>query len=284
MPTKHKNISKRVKMNPGVNAKIILISGHPRSGTTLIENIFNSHPDIYLTHEFGNFFQLDCPFHNYFSFILRRLNWIRNRPIRLDKMLHGNFVNRRVRIFNNLIFSVRYLLKIKKHCDKMVTLETVREALKDLFPHKIFIGDKTPYYIFHLNDIPPQDNVLHFIIYRDCRDVVSSTLIRARNIWGGQLAEQNDTAEKVVRKWLHAIKIMEMYADRIHAIRYEDLIFEPDKTLKNVAKYLKVDPNKFNKNLIRSTSIGKYQNLLPKQDLEIVYDIAGPVMKKLGYV
>lgn len=49
-----------------------IIAGHIRSGTTLLRNLCNSHPDITVTMEFGNFDGLGCSHAAYIRYILRR--------------------------------------------------------------------------------------------------------------------------------------------------------------------------------------------------------------------
>jgi hypothetical protein len=132
--------------------------------------------------------------------------------------------------------------------------------------------------------MPCRGDIRQLIMYRDCRDVVSSSLVRARTFWKGPLADQYNTAEKIIRSWLRAIEIMKDNMGKIHAIRYEDLIHESAKTLKSAAEFLNIDSNGFDKKMIHPQSIGKHKNLISEQDLDMIRRVAGPAMKELGYL
>src|SRR6266540_3137780 len=95
-------------------------------------------------------------------------------------------------------------------------------------------ADKTPRYALTLPFIDrlfPTCQVVHVI--RDGRDVVASHRVR----WG-YLA-----ALKAVRKWPHYVHSARaagaaMTPDRYHELRYEDLVSEPEKTLRELLDFL----------------------------------------------
>ncbi|MBA3562613.1 MAG: sulfotransferase [Gammaproteobacteria bacterium] len=56
---------------------VLLIAGHPRSGTTLLRRLCNAHPDIALTHEVGTFLYLGSSYKEYRRQLIRR-SWDRS--------------------------------------------------------------------------------------------------------------------------------------------------------------------------------------------------------------
>jgi hypothetical protein len=54
--------------------------------------------------------------------------------------------------------------------------------------------------------------------------------------------------------------------------------------LESLATYLHVDPAQFDHNIVRPTSIGKFEHGLSGEQLEPILDIAGPTLTRLGYL
>ena len=77
--------------------------------------------------------------------------------------------------------------------------------------------------------------------------------------------------------------LTDRHRDTLCVMRYEDLIKDKDRELKVLGEWLGVDPAGFDAEMIRDTSIGKYENGLSDEDLRMVMDIAGPTMAKMGY-
>ena len=124
------------------------------------------------------------------------------------------------------------------------------------------------------------------MIFRDSRDVASSTLHGYCTKWRGRSWTVSvDTAEKVAARWIRSIEIIERNRDKIHIIRYEDLIREPGAELERLGRWLRVDPCLPVEEVsrIRENSIGKYKTGLTREELDAVMKITGPVMEKLGY-
>ena len=143
-------------------------------------------------------------------------------------------------------------------------------------------GDKTPEYVNHLETLSQIPRLHCVIIYRDCRDVVSSYLKRVP-IWRNQ-EFQAHTVEEVVERWVHAVEVMEKYRDRIHVIRYESLVQEPVQELESLGRLLQIDPGGFPAKMIQADRIGKHKNHLTDAEVSNLMKIAGPAMVRLGYV
>ena len=83
---------------------------------------------------------------------------------------------------------------------------------------------------------------------------------------------------------MHAIEIMERHADKLHIVRYEDLVQQPQSVLKTLASWLGVDAGGFPTYLIRDISVGKHHDGLSDDELTTVMNIAGPTLARFGYV
>lgn len=258
---------------------VLLIGGHQRSGTTLLHAICNHHPDIALTLEFGNFIHVGIPYGLYGKKILERWWNLRHRPINATRD-RGRW-NRA----QNLIFALEFLVKIHKWPLDRVNITDLEAALRSMSPSAKIVGDKYPDYVFLLDRLTREKGLSLLMVYRDCRDVVSSTLRKARTEWRSRpFARKADTAEKAARRWLRAIKLLERHAGQVHTIRYEALVQDPTPHLRALGKWLGVDPGGFPEEIITDTSIGKFKDVLSAQELDAVLNIAGPTMARLGYL
>lgn len=262
---------------------MLLISGHQRSGTSLLRHLCHDHPQIAVTHELGVMLSVDQPYRQYCDQILRRWrrklfrNWIVVPP-------PWRRVHSRMDILRGHLFTARYLWYLHRHCDGIVRSGLVNETLAHLFPTKNIIGDKENGYVFRLDNLISVPGIKIVIIYRDCRDVTSSFLIQARTSWRGQAwVAGADTAEGAARRWVRAIDAMERYAGQVHVIRYEDLVRQPDQEFAILADWLGVDAAGFHSAAVRDKSVGKYRCGLSDRELDAVIAVAGPTMARLGY-
>jgi len=269
-----------ITYQPGVSPKILIVGGMPRSGTTMLKNLFNTHPDVCVTGEFKNFNRLGL---NYFQHLrhVRRNRW-HNRIIPFQ--VSGQYRNLGSSAWN-LQFIARYVLALLPHAHKPIDIETVRRVLHQLFPDKAIVGDKYPRYWMQLDCFTQISGVYPVMIYRDCRDVVQSTLRMVRGQWAGkQFTTSIDTPEKIATSWVECIAALERNADKIFSIRYETLVCEPDGILQDLGKWLDIDPYLFTRELIHAASIGKYRGTLTFEQITQIETIAGATMERLGYV
>ena len=269
--------------------RLLLIGGRPRSGTTLLRDLCDAHPDIMLTHEFGTFAALNEPYRVYRKRILG--TW-RAQPILQCRTFRPRPTMSRSRRWaistRGHVFAIRYLRKIRRYRPGPIDLSAVEETLREVFPGAGLLGDKMPEYVHLLDKLAPTTGLSSVMIYRDCRDVTSSHLKLARTSWRNQWwIRDQDTAEKVAKLWVAALEMMERHRDKIHIIRYEDLVRGPKRELTALAEWVGVDPAGFPEGIsngVRDDGIGKHRNGLSEQELETVMNIAGPTMARLGYV
>jgi hypothetical protein len=251
----------------------LIVTGHQRSGTTLLARLLNAHPEVRITGEFGNFLEIGAPRSRYIRRQLKRWVGIVVRGWRRNVAIQSNR------------FVLQYLKRIMAAGGSGVTAEIIDQTLHELLPGAKVVCDKYPEYIWDLDVLASAPGLSTLVIYRDCRDVTSSTLVRARGDWRRMplFVRKLDTAEKVARRWVKAIDLMEAQRDKLFMMRYEELATNPGETLGQLSAWLGIDPAGFDAQRISSRSIGKYQRGLTHAELDTVMKIAGPTMSRLGY-
>jgi len=262
----------------------LIITGHQRSGTTLLSRLCSVHPEISMTNEFGNFLCLGQPYPKYAGRLLKRWGGVAARGWPLAENFTERGPRRTVLQQNNL-FIWRYLTRVNARRGQIFSADVIDEVLREVLPAAHVVGDKYPEYIFSLDELIVDENLLCLVIYRDCRDVTSSTLVRARNQWRRMpiFVRKVNTAEKIAHRWVKAIEMMEKYRDRLFLLRYEELVQEPKKPIAELSQWLGIDPDGFQVERISARSIGKYRRGLTPEELATVMEIAGPTMSRLGY-
>ena len=180
---------------------------------------------------------------------------------------------------------LRYLFKMREYRGEIIDVSSIEATLQSMFPKARIVGDKYPAYVFMLNQLTAAEGLSRVIIYRDCRDVTSSTLKKVRIDWRNKpFAEKLNTAEKVAKRWVHAMELMERNVDYLYPIRYEDFVRDPKRTAEALGRWLGVDPMRFPTHFIKDSSVGKYKGDLTNDELATVMEIAGPVMARVGYL
>lgn len=259
---------------------ILIISGHQRSGTTLLRQICDSHPEICVTNEFACFADVG---HGYIHSVRARLaQW---------RLVNGRWAYESVHTHNprkhwaNLNFTLTYLRRLAIHFTGRLTVPAVADTLKYQFPGAKFVGDKWPQYMPLLPDLVQAEQVKIVVIYRDCRDVTSSFLEKVRTEWRTRPWAPNvDSAPKIAQNWVEKIDIMEQIADQIHIIQYESLLTEPERVMGELGAWLGVDPNGFKWPKLNPATIGKHLYGLTEKELAEVWAVAEKTMTRLGYV
>ncbi|MFN2298886.1 MAG: sulfotransferase family protein [Anaerolineales bacterium] len=258
---------------------LLLLTGHQRSGTTILRILLNSHPDISITNEFNNLQRVGADRLRYSRHILKRLWHLRERR---DNFSSGT--DRPSRWWENAWYIFRYLMRIHLSASWRIGYPEAETAMRSLYPGHRWVGDKYPDYIWDLDQHSAARDLTCIVIFRDGRDVVSSALEKARTTWKNKrYARHFDTPEKSATRWVKAIQIMEQCSGGIFSIRYERLVKEPETTARELGDLLGVDPAGFPLKRILDTNIGKHRSLLTAEELAIVERIAGPTLSRLGY-
>lgn len=266
----------------------LMICGHPRSGTTLLRNLCHLHPDVAVTNEFGAFKHLGASYAEYSGYVRDR--W-RAKGLAGHKTLVtvGPHVRRALplHLARRHAFTARYLFGLWTARARTPDVSLVDGLYRASFPGARVCGDKLPDYVFDLDEYVAMDGLSIVAIYRDCRDVASSALQKARVDW-----QKNDrgsydrmrSPERIADRWVRSIELMEKHRRRIHIIQYEELVRKPREVLPALAAFLGVEADGFPMDRVRDKSIGRYRERLSEDELSVVEDLAGPTMRRLGYV
>jgi hypothetical protein len=254
-----------------------IIGGHPRSGTTMLFELFRRHPEIGITGEFRCFQRLGVPFPEHVAGL--QTKWYRKSFIR-------HIGPRSPWVFNLLsgIFLARYLFLLRTRVGpRLVTAEDVADVLGVIF-RKPLVGDKYPRYIFKIDKFCKLPDMKRVMIYRDGRDVVSSFLYQLRTRWKGlPISEKGLTVRDITLKWVDSIEKTERNRERLFVIRYEDFVNDPSPILRQLAGYLNIAPDGFSSKKIHDRSIGKFQTGLTRDELREVMEFGGETLERLGY-
>ena len=248
--------------------ELLVITGHQRSGTTMLNAVCDAHPDIMMTFEFENLV-LPQPYATHVRKI--RKDWWKRRIITAGRTVTAKKLN-------SFVFLVGYLFWLWVYSrGETVTSEAMRKTLHRIFPKHRVIGDKYPRYVWQLSSFD-QPHTKYVFIYRDGRDVLQSVLNRS---WADS---RFDRIQDTAAYWVEAIEIMGRNREQLLMIRYEDMVTNPQSELKRLADYLGVDAAGFDHEMIRSSSIGKYKEFLTEEQLAEFMAVAGPTLERLGYL
>jgi hypothetical protein len=258
---------------------LLMVTGHQRSGTTILRILLNSHPEIAVTNEFANLKYVRRSRALYSAYILRQIFAIASKGRTFNL-----YRNESTPIGDNLRFIGRYLLRIQDTRGWRFGFAGAESALNRLFPDRRWVGDKYPDYIWNLKYFADTSKLTCIVIYRDARDVVSSTLVNARTVWKDRhFVHAFDTPQKVAARWVKSIELMEQCAGKIITVRYERLMLEPSAVADELGKSLGVNPAYFPIQILRGASIGKHREYLDRGEVAVVESIAGNTLARLGY-
>jgi hypothetical protein len=263
-----------------VSGNPIFIGGVPRSGTTLLRVILDTHPRIVCGTE------------------LRAVNALASlwssADLHSGRMLHEAYAlpPDSVRaVFSELILS--FLLPSWKASGK---------------PR---IAEKTPSNILvfpELRQLFPDSPLIH--VLRDVRDVVASRLERDRESAGAAF-DAVATARLRAREWATTMQIRRRMledanlASAYYELRYEDLVAQPENTLRGLFEFIgeRFDPDvlgfhRVARNVsgteewsaqavqrsIFKSSVGRWRTVLGRAEIEAIFDEAADASRELGYV
>lgn len=187
----------------------IVVLGAPRSGTTYLREIIDSHPQIAMTNE------------------VRLLEWL-HRSLLETKDDRALFAQREA--------FVEFLLKELP--------DMVRRYYRNLAPEARWWGDKNPHYAEHeatlqtISTVFPGTRFIHIV--RDPRAVIASLLSKTHDD-GAPWIEAQDAHVLVGTHLGNASKFGAGHDDALfHEIRYEDLVADDEGMARSLFEWLEI--------------------------------------------
>lgn len=202
----------------------LFITGYMRSGTTLLGNIVDRHPDISI---FVESFFIPRYYYGQVAF------WPLSREANRARLAHAIATEERS-VVNAVEVDEQEVARAAKPHLSSVLDEVLGRWARDRGAPRW--GDKTPGYLAKLpvlKRIFPDARFIH--IYRDGRDVLLS--VRSLVRWTGW----DTNAARVARDWeqtlARARRWGERHPDRYLEVQYEQLIGDPGPVVKEVAEF-----------------------------------------------
>ncbi len=252
--------------------KPVFVTGFHRSGTTLIEQILASHPDIGAAGELAAIPPLEATLSGNAG----------NLPAALERLLARN--------------DARPLLDLRK--EYLARLMTQGD-----FSGKRWVIDKSLFNMLHLPLIHllfPESPVIH--VLRHPMDSVLSVFSQ-NFLWGSDWSlTMPGTAQAFERTWRHVERLVPPMAElRYMRVRYEDTIAQADASIRGMLAFIGADYDPAcldfheNKRVARtasyeqisrplySTSVERYLNYMPHIEPGVIATLR-PVAASMGYL
>ncbi len=217
-----------------VNKGPVFIVGAPRSGTTLLQYMLRSHPNISMPTGESHFF---IPLMKNEE-VYGDLSQLENIKKVLLKMYEQgkNFLETDL---HGVSFNVDLMAEKMKEC-KVHSMADIFNALYTFNAEgegKSRWGDKTPYYVLHiplLKNMFPDAQFIHII--RDGRDCALSMFDRHPDF--GVI-----NVYHAAKYWQQYVEVGEIEGNKLESkdymsVRYEDLLVQPEESLKKVCDFL----------------------------------------------
>lgn len=250
----------------------VFVVGCPRSGTTMLSGLLRNTPwgAPFETHFITKYFSQLPNYGDLSEFAnFRRLmrNILSERPVQQWRLEVD------IAAFHKSLESFAYGHIV----DQLCRLHTAREGFTSW-------GDKTPFYVNHLDVIHalfPESRIIHIV--RDGRDVALSLM---RKEWGpanvytcAQLWKQCNTQQSIC----HRLAESGLY----HVVRYEDLLDEPQHELSTVLDFL---GEPYQADLlsdltagVKRTNYDKWRTELTPRQIAVFESVAGGELEEFGY-
>ena len=242
-----------------------LLLGHPRSGTTLLREIINRHPVLFIPPENGAIRKMIG------SFGLCRANeWEYVVDTILSRFSQGYEFGH----WNIDLSSVkRKLLELETRQRNLTAIFNAlyREYGENHAAGSVRWGDKsTPghyYYLTKLNTVFPNAKYIHIV--RDGRDSAASC-VRA--------GFYDNSPEKAAYAWSDNVRICREFGaglgvNRFYSLKYEDLVREPETEIRKICLFLQEEyyPQ------MLSANVSKYDKSPDIQLLEQHANVLNPI-------
>ncbi len=271
----------------------LFIVGSARSGTTLLQYMLRSHPEISLPTGESHFF---IPFYK------RRKEYGDLTNIRNIKSLLTDLYKTKKPFFDEEMHGIRFdadTLASQMHLEGR---SSVPEIISGIFEANAIAegksrwGDKTPYYILHLDtllEMFPNAQFVHLI--RDGRDCALSMLERKKDLKIFNIYHAAHTWNKYVKS---GQDFGHRNPDSYFELRYEDILDRPNQTIQGLCAFLNIEFNKSVINFKKSDGSGKtpllakplqqsnqakWRSKMTKRQLTVFESLAGNTLEENDY-
>ncbi|MFA5417111.1 MAG: sulfotransferase [Bacteroidales bacterium] len=285
-------------MNPLTEIPFLFIVGRPRSGTTLLRTLFDAHTNVVMPPE--------CQFVvNLYGKYGKKSNWSKKdlKQFYDDLLIQWRFKS--WKMDNQQL--MENLLKNEGPNSYGNICKTVYSTYQSVFPKEkiLLFGDKNPGYAIYtrrLLKIFPNARFIHII--RDYRD----NFVSVKNV-----DFELSIPSSVGLKWVYFYQKVHRDARKnpsaYYHIRYEDLVSEPEKTLKSLCEFAGIEyqpeilnfhdkkddmlkvyspavMNTYHASLfkkINTSRIGLWEKQLTDDEVKLLDYTIGPLAEQAGY-
>lgn len=209
---------------------MFFILGRPRSGTTLLASLFDAHPNVILPFE--------CPLIiNIYTKYANIKNWDKKTLLKL----YSDVLNQRK--FDTWMIDLEKLKSDILLCEGKNSFETIIKVIYSNFKSFFdkteikIIGDKNPVYSIYpekLIKLFPDAKFIH--LTRDYRDNILSIK---------KVDFEAPITSLLAFRWKFATKrilnVIKQYPDSFYTVKYEDLVVDPPKVLKDLCEFINID-------------------------------------------
>lgn len=294
----------------------VFILGYPKSGTSLLTALLDSHPELVVLPEESDYYNVIWPYARMLNYLWRASRNKKNVLLlrKITKSTHiknlfrgkvledisGNldYANFNGQRFQDILFTNIKRSKNFRRRDILVNLISAYfetdSNLNQNFKKQFWV-EKTPRHLWHISSILRDFPQAKFIfIYRDPRD----NYVSYKKKWGDKL-----TPLAFAKAWNKSLyRINKANQGAILYIKYEDLVSNPIAQLEKVASFLSIgwdnvltEPSKrgnpwrgnsmFGKSMdsISKENLGRYKKVIKNEDLIIIESYCQRLMNKYGY-
>ncbi len=242
---------------------IIILTGHRKSGTTMFHRLFDGHPDIYI-------YPVDLSLlYAYFPHFTLKL---KSQPAALKARLHLVISTNLQAVEDHLIsekgFSAHYFadevcrnLEDKYLDNKEVIISTVANCWIRMYYQsdqvKPFLFKETSQSIYIQEYLQFSVKIKIVSLVRDPRDNYAAIKAGVADHYSKMNENELESLASVInraRMDLLSAKYNNDSLENFLAVKFENLVLEPEKNLQNITKFLNVH---FTDSLLQPTSFGK---------------------------
>jgi hypothetical protein len=242
------------------------ILANPRSGSSLLRIICESHPNITVPPESGF---LEWWYQKYCNWSLDDSK----NPEKIEDFYRDFITSKKIETynFNSLIFKRLIKEKEPKNYSELCSLIYITYGIQNNKKIKCW-GDKNNYYIHKtklLKELYPNAKFIHLV--RDGRDVATSYKAIKNIKTNSQYAPKlSDNIQEIAQEWNdNNIKITKFLKtilnDNVLFLKYEDIVSNLEQACNKISRFLNVP---FHNDMLEYYKLNKKRQIEPKETLD----------------